>query len=290
MNAGGGGIRRLAPLLLVSLLLHLALLVVVQACRQRGADRRSAGPMSVDYVEVEAQRGARKEAAPLAPVAVTPAAPLRLPTPRPVPPASVALPERPQPARTVAPPPSARPVTGHAAPPAGGPAGLGVAPLAPGVTGGGEVSVRTLGGGQGAGRGSGTGSGTGGAPVTGATRHEGGAPGAAAGNSPGGGPAASLSRRAAYQALVRRLIEEHKEYPLAARRARREGSCERRFVLDRGGAVRRVEALTSCGHPFLDEAATRAVTAVGVFPPLPDAFPGTEAAFTVTISFTLARQ
>jgi protein TonB len=101
--------------------------------------------------------------------------------------------------------------------------------------------------------------------------------------------ASSAPRRATYQALLKRLIDSHKEYPLAARKNGREGSCQRRFVLGRNGSLKHVEAVSSCGHVFLDEAATRAVTSVGTFPPLPDAFGGAEETFTITMTFALAR-
>jgi protein TonB len=100
----------------------------------------------------------------------------------------------------------------------------------------------------------------------------------------------SLQRRNSYQSEIKRLIEDHKEYPIAARKSGREGGCQRRFVLDRNGSLKRVEALSSCGHIFLDEAATRAITAVGKFPPLPTDFKEPEEAFTITMTFTLARQ
>lgn len=96
-------------------------------------------------------------------------------------------------------------------------------------------------------------------------------------------------QRAAYQELLKRLVEAHKEYPLAARRSRKEGSCKRRFVLSRSGTLRQVEALSSCGYEYLDDAATRAIRAVGAFPPLPDEIAGAEASFTVSITFTLGR-
>ena len=97
-------------------------------------------------------------------------------------------------------------------------------------------------------------------------------------------------RRNTYQALLKRIIEKHKEYPLAARKLRREGSCQRRFVLGRNGALKTVEKLSSCGNAFLDDAATRAIVAVGVFPPLTEDFNGSEQAFTVTMTFALTRQ
>ena len=101
---------------------------------------------------------------------------------------------------------------------------------------------------------------------------------------------ASSERRNTYQALLKKIIEEHKGYPLAARRLGREGSCQRRFVLGRNGSLKKVEALSSCGHDFLDEAATYAIISSGTFPPLTDDFKGSEQAFTITMTFTLARQ
>ena len=99
-----------------------------------------------------------------------------------------------------------------------------------------------------------------------------------------------MQRRAAYRDNLKRLIEAHKEYPYAARSSRQEGSCLRRFTLNRRGSIKRIEALSSCGYLLLDEAATRAIAAVGTFPPLPDEFKEAEETFTITMTFTLARQ
>ena len=96
--------------------------------------------------------------------------------------------------------------------------------------------------------------------------------------------------RGAYQAKLKSLVEAHKEYPLAARRSGREGSCQRRFVLGRDGSLKRVESLSSCGHPFLDSAATQAIVGVGTFPPLPEEYPGAEEGFTITMTFTLTKK
>lgn len=109
------------------------------------------------------------------------------------------------------------------------------------------------------------------------------------GSTPATVPTVSSHLRRAYQAQLKQLIEANKEYPLAARRSVREGSCQRRFVLARNGSLKQVEALSSCGHAFLDNAATRAITTVVSFPPLPDVFNGAEATFTITMTFTLAR-
>jgi TonB family protein len=104
----------------------------------------------------------------------------------------------------------------------------------------------------------------------------------------GPGQGTALQRRSLYQAQLKSLVEAHKEYPVAARKMGREGSCQRRFVLGRDGSLRRVESLSSCGHPFLDGAATRAITGVGTFPALPEEFGGSEESFTITMTFTLA--
>jgi periplasmic protein TonB len=97
-------------------------------------------------------------------------------------------------------------------------------------------------------------------------------------------------RKEAYQVTLKRLIEAHKEYPLASRRKKEQGSCERRFVLSRNGNLKQVEALTHCDHPFLDDAATRAIVSVGKFPPLPEEFEGSEASFSIKISFNLTKK
>lgn len=163
-----------------------------------------------------------------------------------------------------------------------------IVPLSPGGNGDAEMPIGTYGGwGKGTGSGIGTGEGSG----TGTARHGSGAGGPyEGGTAPSASTGASLQRRAAYQALLKRVIEAHKEYPLAARRARQEGNCWRRFTISRSGTLRKVESLSSCGYEYLDEAATRAITAVGKFPPLPDEIKGAEATFSVPIKFTLTEE
>ncbi|WP_136515992.1 energy transducer TonB [Geomonas edaphica] len=103
------------------------------------------------------------------------------------------------------------------------------------------------------------------------------------------GQGAGREVRGGYQALLKRLVEAHKEYPLAARKSGREGSCRRRFMLRRDGSLKSVEPVDSCGHPFLDAAATRAISSVGAFPPVPAELSPDEP-FEVTITFALARK
>ncbi|MBI1921992.1 MAG: energy transducer TonB [Geobacter sp.] len=92
-----------------------------------------------------------------------------------------------------------------------------------------------------------------------------------------------------YQAHLKKLIKARKEYPLMARRRMIEGCCLLRFTLRRSGDLKSVSILRSSGNGFLDEAAARAVTSVGSFPPFPSEFSGEEGAFTVSLSFTLRR-
>ena len=257
---------RLVPLLIASLLLHLAFIsAVIISGRQETVLRHISTDMAVEYVAGDKNNEKRQEAVPL----------LRDLQPEPVstimPGANattVHLPEGiPAAERTV--PPTA-PVSGF---PISITAGATVnAGLRSGVVSGGPPT--------GADSGASTGK-----HAASSVRVPGSSTTASSAE-----PSTSLSRRAAYQALLKRLIETHKEYPLAARKLRREGSCQRRFILDRTGLIKHIETISSCGHVFLDEAATRAIASVGTFPPLPDAFKGAEEVFTITMTFTLARE
>nr|WP_269145410.1 energy transducer TonB [Geomonas sp. RF6] len=84
-------------------------------------------------------------------------------------------------------------------------------------------------------------------------------------------------------------MEAHKKYPVAARRMRQEGSCQRAVILSRDGGLKGVETLSSCGHDSLDQAATGAIRAVGNYPPFPAELSLHEARFNVTITFGLSR-
>jgi periplasmic protein TonB len=103
-------------------------------------------------------------------------------------------------------------------------------------------------------------------------------------------PKNTIHGRQPYQARLESLVAAHQKYPLAARKLGREGSCRRLIVLDRDGTLKRVEELSSCGHPFLDSAATRAITDVGRFPPFPKEYQGNEGKFSITIGITLAER
>lgn len=272
MKPAGGGIPRLAYLLLVSLLLHLAVIATIVGVTGREAEKHGpAQRLTVEYLESRAKQESRPEEA----------------APQP----AKSEPRRAAPPKALSAVPSGakqRPDTHPPAPPThdarqGGSPLPKIIPLLPAEKGDAEMTVGTVGGTGRGGSGAGSGSGVG----AGAAR------GGGTGGTHGGGvtPASSqggVQRRAAYQALLRRLIEAHKEYPLAARKLRQEGSCQRRFTLRRDGSLAKVESLSSCGYTYLDDAATRAITTVGTFPPLPEEFTGAEAAFTIPITFTLS--
>ncbi len=280
MKSCCGGRLRLAPCFTASLLIHLAVIVSVIAvtCREKAVEQ-GVMRLSVEFVELpavrapspgavvqgtEKQHGSRYAVQPgplpTAPAKTRPEQKDRgsnvLPsTPPPTPQeARIGREEGPSPVKTVL------------------PASRSTTQLSVGA-GGSKPGGGTLG----------TGSATGAGP-----RGEGGTAGRGATPATVGGD--QSSQLAGYQALLKRIIEAHKDYPLAARKTGRQGSCQRRFTIGRGGSLKKVELLSSCGHPFLDDAATRAITAVRVFPPLPAGFKGGEATFTVTITFTLANE
>lgn len=275
-----GGIRRLAPLLLASLLLHLAILIAVSGSyRGQPAGNLPAAPLLIDYWDSGANREHTPQNTPPRPVATA-----RSVTP---PPAQPVTPHGTLPSRMVIEKEAPTALPGQGEPLRDASQDVRSPPIPTAKTGNMEKGSTTTPGGTVSGARPGAGSG--GGSISGAGHLDGSGPGGKQGTGASGTQGDSLQRHGAYQALLKRLIETHKEYPFAARRSRREGSCQRRFVLSRTGAVKQVEALSSCGHQLLDEAATRAITTVGIFPPLPDEFRGTEETFTIIITFTLDR-
>lgn len=300
---------RMPRLLLASLLLHVVLIVVAFRLAQREPDPALLRPFVVEQVELPAVReGAKPVPVPSQPEQPQPAPgrkpsaplPLRHRGPAPSPPAAASRPAAPPqpgvtrnqtaPAKGPLPPPAASPPRQQ--PVAASPVEFAV-PAATGAADGnltsGGVHSPAAGreprgpGSGGEGRVPGAGSG-------GAGRSDG-SSGAAGRPAPAGASfAAAAGNRERYRALLFRLIEARKEYPVASRRRAEQGSCDRLFVLRRDGSLKRVEAVTRCGYPFLDDAATRAITSIGKFPPLPREFEGGEAAFTITITFALSGQ
>ena len=268
---------RLNPTLLASLLLHLAVLYAASGLLRMETvrDQPSSGTV-VAYLDLGVDRvggAASRHLAPQESGVTGDNATAMAPAPAPV---RAAAGQPSQPLQSSTPP--ALPVTAPggsttAAGKAGGPAKVAGEGGAPQIAGAGLTESKSAAAGAG--------------PVA-VSGPRGG--GVAKGSDSPSSSRNSLQRRGAYQAQLRSLIEAHKVYPLAARKSGREGSCQRRFVLGRDGSLKRVETLSSCGHPFLDAAATNAISAVGGFPPLPEEFPGAEESFSITMTFTLANR
>ena len=324
MRQNGGGIGIFTPLLLASLLLHLIVLVAANNGYRRQLALRPPPAIMVDYLlnaEPKTEHGAKTPSPGPRPRTTGPRAdaPRRSATgPSPAPPAK-ASPAKASPAKAsalrsapaAAPAPAIsaehkpKPASAAAAAPAPVPAAApvqqaalrdvsrGTAPAAgvvPASTVKTEGAQHAPGKGTGAtAAGAGSGAGSKGVSPAGGGNREGGGLGAAQAGRPAATAGGSLERRGAYQELLKRLVESHKRYPFAALKARQEGSCGRRFVLSRNGSLKGVEELSTCGHPLLDEAATRAITSVGAFPPFPESFEGAEKSFDITLTFVLAR-
>ena len=114
--------------------------------------------------------------------------------------------------------------------------------------------------------------------------------GAQAGDA-GTAQAATLSKaklndlKSGWGATIRSRIERRKSYPSAARGA--SGSVTVRLTVSRLGQLASVSVAQSSGHPSLDQAAVRAVTAAGKFPAAPKGL--TEASYSFTLPITFAR-
>jgi protein TonB len=114
------------------------------------------------------------------------------------------------------------------------------------VSGASAGAASGSGAGPGVGQGAGTGSGT-------------------RGSGTGGGGSSLYS----YLQQVRRLLEQQKHYPPAARRQHLEGVVVLRFTIAASGRVESINLSRSSGHGILDSAAQEALKRVDKFPPLP---------------------
>lgn len=93
--------------------------------------------------------------------------------------------------------------------------------------------------------------------------------------------------RRGYLALLKNRIEQHREYPVSARKGQQEGSVLVAFSLSRDGSLLQARVARTSGIPLLDAAALRAVRGAGRFPPVPEVLEGSEVTFEVPIRFTL---
>lgn len=103
-------------------------------------------------------------------------------------------------------------------------------------------------------------------------------------------PAVNLDRtidiKKVYQQQLNELIERNKKYPLIARKGRQQGRVVVEFSLHKTGELGSVQVIQSSGHRLLDRAAFQAVNSVKKFPALPEVLPE-DTQFRISINFSL---
>lgn len=90
-----------------------------------------------------------------------------------------------------------------------------------------------------------------------------------------------------YFARLQAWLEQHKEYPSAARRRRQEGTAVLTFTMNRGGDVMAVRIQRGTGYRALDEEVIRMITRAAPLPPLPDDFAQDKLTLSVPVQFQL---
>lgn len=101
----------------------------------------------------------------------------------------------------------------------------------------------------------------------------------------GAGNAASVSSE--YIRALQRWLEEHKQYPRAARSRRQEGVVLLYFVMDREGQVLRHEIRQSSGHKLLDREAESMIERAQPLPKLPSSVVQAQLELVVPVRFVL---
>jgi protein TonB len=99
----------------------------------------------------------------------------------------------------------------------------------------------------------------------------------------GGDPAAEAN----YYAQLSRYLAQHKRYPMAARRQRREGIAEVEFTLNREGQVLNARILKSSGHAMLDQEVLEMLSRAAPMPSFPSSINQNQLVITLPVSFSL---
>lgn len=97
----------------------------------------------------------------------------------------------------------------------------------------------------------------------------------------------AINTEKAYLAALREMIEEHKEYPLMARKSHMEGTVHVICKMSRHGEIMDTTIVRTSGYNILDNAAKRAVALTGRFPEVPPQIKGDSFSFVSPISFRL---
>ncbi|WP_151669963.1 energy transducer TonB [Nitrincola schmidtii] len=99
----------------------------------------------------------------------------------------------------------------------------------------------------------------------------------------GGDPAAEAN----YYAQLSRYLAQHKRYPMAARRQRREGVAEVEFTINRQGQVLSSRIVRSSGHAMLDQEVLEMLTRAAPMPGFPSSINQNQLIITLPVSFSL---
>ncbi len=99
----------------------------------------------------------------------------------------------------------------------------------------------------------------------------------------GGDPAAEAN----YYAQLSRYLAQHKRYPMAARRQRREGVAEVEFTINRQGQVLNARIVRSSGHAMLDQEVLEMLTRAAPMPSFPSSINQNQLVITLPVSFSL---
>lgn len=100
----------------------------------------------------------------------------------------------------------------------------------------------------------------------------------------GGDPAAEAN----YFVQLSHYLGQHKRYPMAARRQRREGVAEVEFTLSRSGEVLRARVINSSGHGILDREVIKMLERAAPMPAFPSSFSANQLVITLPVSFNLS--
>ena len=109
--------------------------------------------------------------------------------------------------------------------------------------------------------------------------------GSGAGDSPGAG--GSRGRQAAYVATLAAQLNRYKHYPMAARRARQEGTATLSLVVLRDGSVKDSRISESSGWEALDAAVLRMLERAQPLPAFPASMKEEEIRVKIPVSFSL---